>query len=89
MSLPIPLAAPIGFGNAVVLAQGEGETENCPGKASVPKAAPGFLCVYTKLSNLMLTNVVLETTVAGFVGLATFDEGSEAAAWGSYAMTAP
>jgi hypothetical protein len=53
LTFAIPLAAPLGSSKVVKNAveyNGEDEVgtahENCPGKASNPRAAPGFLCVY-------------------------------------------
>jgi hypothetical protein len=68
----------------------EGENEHCPGQADVPKAEPGYLCVYA--------NVVLGTTAEkpdeyaapptlGWRG-AWGIEGEAAIAYGSWAVTA-
>src|SRR5690242_21703126 len=54
LPFPIPLGAPLDGDHVVALGlgyDGEDETgaehEHCPGKATNPKAAEGYLCVYT------------------------------------------
>lgn len=51
LTFPIPLPAPIGEDNVVVLAPGQegGQAaEDCPGTVTKPLARPGFLCLYSE-----------------------------------------
>jgi hypothetical protein len=47
ISFTIPLEGALGSSEVHFLAEGEGETAECPGIAEEPEAAPGNLCVYT------------------------------------------
>jgi hypothetical protein len=46
-SFNIPLKKALTVAKVKKLKEGEGETAECPGTASDPKAAEGFLCIYT------------------------------------------
>jgi Collagen triple helix repeat (20 copies) len=47
ISFTIPLKGALGSSEVHFLAEGEGETTECPGIAEEPEAAAGNLCVYT------------------------------------------
>jgi hypothetical protein len=105
ISLPVPLAADlpeeqvevngIGFSGSV--------GENCPGSAAEPKAASGFLCVYTtKLVNTPVPVPAVEklsstgiasgskgaSTAGALLVLPAADaDTSKVAGWGSWAVT--
>jgi hypothetical protein len=73
------------------LAEGEGETTNCPGTAEHPKAAEGFLCVYT--TEQFLTSLAEGTAseVGGFLQFEPGELGGHIAygvtVYGSWAVT--
>jgi hypothetical protein len=104
LSFTIPLPDALDEDHVIKLAatyNGEGEAteeeENCPGKASDPKAAPGFLCVY--LGGDVTATTVIEKIFdpavgsAGPSGAATSGAalilGTPGFGSGTWAVTAP
>jgi hypothetical protein len=109
ISFTIPLAKalpeknaqgnPVGFPTGAVGTAGEEHIKNCPGNVEEPKAAPGFLCVYTGASQEISTNFPLLLTLnsspsnlhfgASTTGsvLLEFSEGPKSYAVGSWAVT--
>jgi collagen triple helix repeat protein len=108
ISFTIPLVADLGAANVQpnpVGYDGEDEIgaphENCPGSAAKPKAAPGFLCVYTSVmggattlpvvNSLTVTELTFFTNSASatgaVVGLISGTSIEEISGWGSWAVT--
>jgi hypothetical protein len=89
----IPLSFNIPLSEApeelVFLELGEGETEDCPGTAEDPKAAPGVLCVYTSQEGEVAPSYFGEATELHTSGAhMLFLIAAEAVAAGTWAVTA-
>ena len=107
ISFPIPLAAAGPEHSAEVFKQHETDEEefttNCPGTVGNPKAAKGFLCVYTLFEHLEHATNILEARSptgthlaygpSGAILSVAFMEGEPdlavAEVYGSWAVTAP
>lgn len=90
LSYPIPLAAPIQqSSNLHYLKAGEGPTQECPGSANNPQAAPGQLCIYALNESGLTTAIVGPQSTAGGLLIGIFEEVNEPGAFGSFAVTAP
>ena len=93
ISFPLPLQTALaneGEGNDYdFLAEGEGETENCPGTATDPQAAAGHACIYTLIGQgASPLDYVLGAVKSGALMLYSIDE-EGGTLLGSWAVTAP
>jgi hypothetical protein len=90
ISFNIPLSEPPA--NLQLLAEGEGETTECPGTVENPEAAPGELCVYTKENpggSVLLSSESLFTSGATMLMVGNSPFAFAAGTWAVTAQVAP
>jgi len=69
------------------LAKGATPTPQCPGTYLAPRAAPGYLCLYSEVSGNEFSSVDVQTRAAGAVlDIASISSG-QFLNWGSWAVT--
>jgi hypothetical protein len=96
IAFPIPLAAPLGGSQVHLLAEGEDETEDCPGTMQDPQAKAGHLCLYSQELGAEVIGSITDPTTELAEGAATSGAAlfalsleSDGRGKGTYAVTAP